>query len=79
MPNNQIPADAIFSPDSSFASSNENEPSTSLSSSNEDGLISLDPYPQEIFNRESAIQLAQMIPQRYQYEPKLDDLLVSYL
>lgn len=78
MPSDQIPEEAAFSPDSSLASSNENVSSTRSTSSNDDGLICPDPYPQQIFNRHSSIRLAQMAPQRYQYEPKLDDLLVSY-
>lgn len=77
MPIAQIPEEANFSPDTSLESSNENVSSTRTTSSSEDIFIARDPYPEQIFSRQSTIRLAQMIPQRFQYEPKLDDLLVG--
>lgn len=73
MPSTEIPEGENQSSDTSLDSSIENVLSTRSTSSSEDIFIA---YPDQIFNRQTSIRLAQMTPQRYQYEPKLDDLLV---
>lgn len=77
MPRDDIPEDANFSPDTSSIESAAYENVRSTSSS-EDIFLAADPYPQQIFSSQSAMRLAQMTPQRYQHEPKLDELLVNW-
>lgn len=79
MPSTEIPEGENQSSDTSLDSSIENVLSTRSTSSSEDIFIGRDAYPDQIFNRQTSIRLAQMTPQCYQYEPKLDDLLVMII